>query len=1008
MSPSSDPEPDRGGGVPIDRLPKPYQSLDGEGRLLAINDAWLDLLGYERTDVIGEPFADFLVAEDRETFHEEFDRLLERGTAKDLEYGLRDADGDLVRVAFDGRVDYDREGTLRRTHCQFHDVTERVTAARELRTLADNLPGIAYRCRHEPGWPMEIVRGRSEALTGYPAESLESGAVSYGGDVIHPEDREWVAAAVERGREQDEEFEVTYRILTEDGEVKWVWERGGFVDVPGLSEPRIEGFITDVTERKHLEEELTASKERYLALFHSISDPILVADTERRIVNCNRAFTERFGYDLEDVKGEPTALVYAESAEYEEVSERIDATDEHVRVTDYETADGAVFPGETTISAFRDREGALRGYIGVIRDVSERQDRQRELRRFETIIEGATDMLAAAAPDGTLLVANEQYRKFHGLAAEDVGSVTIDSYLEKGYETVEDHFERALQGEQIRFTMERSAATGTERIFDVLYYPLETTTGIDVVVASFRDITERREREQEIERLAEYRRVMSEVNQRLVAGKDPELVLPLSATIIASSDRFACSFLALLDEDEVEFVCEANSGLDESTIAEIHTPEYRRRLKEEGVFHIEDVTEAPFEQHVDDQPAHEGYAFEIGYGGESYGILTVHLPPETTASSDGIDLLTELAGDLGLFLYKASVEQELAAREERLDLALKAAGLAVWDWDMQTNEVKRDDTYAEMLGYDPTEMELTYEWWQSILHPEAKELHDQALEEHLAGEADLYECEYRLRTASGEYKWIRNLGKVTDYDEEGNPLRAVGVHQDIDERRRTRDRLDRNTDLLQVIDRVLRHNLKNDMNVINGYARTIRERTEKDLAQQAAKIVETSEELLELTAKERRITDLLANPPPTVEIDLRRVIDSVIDRLEREYPLASIAVEGPSTARARAVRGFEGAIAELLENAVEHTGPTPTVTVEVHVDGETVSLAVIDDGPGIPEMERAVLTDEEAITALYHGSGIGLWLVKLLVEQSDGELAFHENEPLGSIVELELPLAESA
>jgi PAS domain S-box-containing protein len=138
-------------------------------------------------------------------------------------------------------------------------LTERT---RRLETLISNLPGIVYRCRNESGWPMEAVAGEVERLTGYTDERLERGDVSWGEDVLHPEDREAMWDAVQEDLDDDDAFEVTYRIVTADGTTKWMWERGRVVESASDGADVLEGFVTDITDR--LEREREREREREL------------------------------------------------------------------------------------------------------------------------------------------------------------------------------------------------------------------------------------------------------------------------------------------------------------------------------------------------------------------------------------------------------------------------------------------------------------------------------------------------------------------------------------------------------------------------------------------------------------------------------------------------------------------------------------------------------------------------------------------------------------------------
>ncbi|WP_181686052.1 PAS domain S-box protein [Halorhabdus salina] len=122
--------------------------------------------------------------------------------------------------------------------------------------------------------------------------------------------------------------------------------------------------------------------------------------------------------------------------------------------------------------------------------------------------------------------------------------------------------------------------------------------------------------------------------------------------------------------------------------------------------------------------------------------------------------------------------------KERMEMALEGANLGIWDWDMVTDEVERDELLTEMLGYTPAEMGEGLADWAELVHPTGKQRHDNALAEHVEKHTPYYECEYRLQTKSGDWKWVRTVGKVVERDDDGTPVRAVGIHQDIDDRKR--------------------------------------------------------------------------------------------------------------------------------------------------------------------------------------------------------------------------------
>ncbi len=118
-----------------------------------------------------------------------------------------------------------------------------------LETLLKNLPGMAYRCLNLKHWPMDFVSDGCFDLCGYERHEIESQQVLWG-DFTHPEMIDEVDRKVRNAAETDEPFEVEYRIITRNGEEKWVWERGRVVDHRADGVAVLEGFITDITDRK--------------------------------------------------------------------------------------------------------------------------------------------------------------------------------------------------------------------------------------------------------------------------------------------------------------------------------------------------------------------------------------------------------------------------------------------------------------------------------------------------------------------------------------------------------------------------------------------------------------------------------------------------------------------------------------------------------------------------------------------------------------------------------------
>lgn len=136
-------------------------------------------------------------------------------------------------------------------------------------------------------------------------------------------------------------------------------------------------------------------------------------------------------------------------------------------------------------------------------------------------------------------------------------------------------------------------------------------------------------------------------------------------------------------------------------------------------------------------------------------------------------------------------QEELRRSERRWHFALEGAGDGVWDWECQSGQAYFSSTWKSMLGYRDDEIDGRYAQWLGLIHPQDQAAALSALERHMRGETDSVDYEYRLRCKDGGWKWILSRGQVVLRDEQGLPLRMIGVHTDIDGRKHTELRLQR-------------------------------------------------------------------------------------------------------------------------------------------------------------------------------------------------------------------------
>lgn len=227
-----------------------------------------------------------------------------------------------------------------------------------------------------------------------------------------------------------------------------------------------------------------------------------------------------------------------------------------------------------------------------------------------------------------------------------------------------------------------------------------------------------------------------------------------------------------------------------------------------------------------------------------------------------------------------------------------------------------------------------------------------------------------------------------------------------DRTERLNDRLRRSNERLMVMNRVLRHNVRNDLNVVQGRAELIASRNTGVDARDAETIADVAQNLVAQSDKARTLESLMGADGDRRSIDLATVLQRELAALGQTYPGVEIDFETPEKIPVEAAPSLDTAVANLLENAAKHNdADDPRVSITVDWNPTETELVIADNGPGVPEHELNVL-DEGSETKLRHTSGLGLWTTIWVVEHSDGEIEFEDNDPRGTVVRVRLPSAD--
>ncbi len=372
-------------------------------------------------------------------------------------------------------------------------------------------------------------------------------------------------------------------------------------------------------------------------------------------------------------------------------------------------------------------------------------------------------------------------------------------------------------------------------------------------------------------------------------------------------------------------------------------------------------------------------------------------------------------------------EEMLRESEERLDLALKGANLGLWDWNIKTEQVVFNQRWAEMLGYDLAELEPNRKTWESLIHPEDIPVALKEFASHLEGETDFYRLEYRMRTKSGDWRWVLSLGKVMEWDKEGKASRASGVLLDITETRRLQE-LAKRAERLEAAGQIagqVAHDFNNLLGPLMAFPEIIAEKLPAgssarkmldDMQLSANKIAEINQQLL--TLGRRGYYNLEPQNLNEIAEHAVRHLGELPEniRIELKFDSELMPIMGGAAQLARAVMN-------LIANAIDAMGGEGTLRIgtsnveyrnavkdtKTEYSGGYVKLTVSDSGPGISSevvdrIFEPFFTTKKGDSK--RGSGLGLSVVHSVVSDHGGYIDCESNPGEGTSFHLYFPVTD--
>jgi len=296
----------------FNQAPLGYQSLDLNGNFIEVNQRWLDILGYTRQEVIGKWFGDFISPSYRESFRERFPLFKAKGEIHS-EFEMIHKNGNLLFIAFDGKIGHDINGEFKQTHCILQDVTESRRAEKALELTLEKL---ALHVQQTPLAVIEFdldgyIREWNPAaikMFGYTREEAvgKHWSLIVSESAIAPLKNKWNSIVNLTGGSQ-----VLIENVTKDGKIIYCeWFNTALVD---SSENKIgvTSLVMDTTEQKLAEEALKESRQKLSSIIDFLPDATFVLDNGNKVVAWNKAIEEMTGISKDEMIGQGAQIYSA-------------------------------------------------------------------------------------------------------------------------------------------------------------------------------------------------------------------------------------------------------------------------------------------------------------------------------------------------------------------------------------------------------------------------------------------------------------------------------------------------------------------------------------------------------------------------------------------------------------------------------------------------------------------------------------------------------------------------
>ncbi len=545
-----------------EKAPIGYQSLDKNGNIIDVNETWLELMGYEKDEVIGSWFGNFLTPENINNFETQFPKFKDSGTVQ-TEFEMVKKNGSIIIIQLEGRVGHAADGTFKQTHCVLSDITERRKTEKAiaderilLKTLIDNIPDFIYvkdtSCR-------KIISNKADLeLLGLKDEK----------DAIGKTDLELIYAEFAEQSYKDD-LSVIQNGESILNKVEYISNRNGGIQCISTTKIPLTNDSGEIIGLVGVGHDITIQKQReqkIIQLSKGIEQSpasIIITDTSGNIEYVNSKFTEISGYSFEEVKGKNPNILqsgYTPKEEYYRLWNSITSNNEYHTEIQNRKKNGELHWESVLISPIRDENGTIINYMAIKEDITNRKKTDLEILKLSVAIEQNPASVVITDTEGVIEYVNKKFVSVSGYTKHSlVGKIL--RILKPGHTSDETYVEiwnKLFAGKV--WKGEHQNRTKKNELYweSVIISPIKNQEGkITNFIVLSENISDRKKMEKDLIAAKEKAEESDRLKSAFLANMSHEIRTPLNS-ILGFSDLLNAPDLD--HESRIEFVSLINSS----------------------------------------------------------------------------------------------------------------------------------------------------------------------------------------------------------------------------------------------------------------------------------------------------------------------------------------------------------------------------------------------------------------------------------------------------------------